>query len=226
MLLVIGGANDAEARAAVAHLGPGRAALLDATDLSRPGWRLLSRDPGGGQVVASGRVVAVTAIAGVVIRRLAVYPQELEHVHADDRAYVAAEMTAALAGWLSTATLPVLNRPCAGVLCGPGWRREQWLVAAARAGIPATSARRSTRASATTPATDARATQHLSVIGDAVIGTASAPAREHGLALARAARVSFLSAAFDDDGALVDASGLPRLTSEVIEAVARHVGMA
>ncbi|MES1206225.1 MAG: hypothetical protein ABUS79_09840 [Pseudomonadota bacterium] len=226
MLIVVGGANDAEARAAVAHLGPERAALLDANDLSRPGWRLLSRDPGGGQVVASGRVTPAPAIAGVVIRRLAVYPQELAHVHADDRAYVAAEMTATLAGWLSTATFPVLNRPGAGVLCGPGWRREQWLVAAAAAGIPAAGARRSTRAVAVGAASGTRTDQRLCVVGDAVIGTASPSTRERCLALARAARVSFLSVALDEHGAVVDASGLPPLTPEVVEAVARQVGLA
>jgi hypothetical protein len=222
MLLVVGGAHDAEARAAVDQLGGDRAALLDASDLSRPGWRLSPQTPRTGQIVASGRCMPVEAVKGVVVRRLAVHPQELAHVHEDDRAYVAAEMTALLAWWLSALAVPVLNRPAAGALCGPGWRPEQWRAFAARRGIPAVMIERT----CTLAPPPQRAAAEAVVVGGVVLGDVPPAFGETARALAQAAGLELMSVAFDAHGALLAASGLPRLTPAIVTAVAAHVELA
>jgi hypothetical protein len=222
MLIVVGGARDAEARAAVDQLGRDRAALLDAADMSRPGWRLSPHAPRSGRVVAAGRAVAVEAIEAVLVRRLAVHPQELTHVHADDRDYVAAEMTALLAWWLCALAVPVLNRPAAGALCGPAWRPEQWCVFAARNGVPAIVMERS--CSLALPPEPA--TAQAVVVGKRVLGDAPASVRQSARTLAKAAGLELMSAGFDAHGALVAASALPRLTPEIVGAIASEVGLA
>ena len=223
MLLIIGGSNDAEARSAVAQLnarpGPRRAALLDAIDLSRQGWRLLAKDPRGGSLVAEGKVLPVGDVTGVLVRRLAVYPEELQHVHEDDRAYVASEMTALLAWWLRVVPVPVLNRPAGGVLCGPARRPEQWRVAARALGFPATRLRREATRPPILPAIHAE----IVAVGEEIVGEASQAQTDCVLALSREANVALLCAGFDEFGALAVAHALPRLSVELVEAVERHV---
>jgi hypothetical protein len=225
MLLIIGGGNDAEARSAVAHLnarpGPRRAALLDAADLSSEGWRLLAKDPRGGSIVADGEVLPVCDVTGVLVRRLAVYPEELQHVHADDRAYVASEMTALLAWWLRVVPVPVLNRPAGGVLCGPGWRPEQFRVGARSLGFPVARLRRETIQLPILPAIHTE----IVAVGDEIIGEAPKAQENCVLALSREAEVALLYAGFDEFGALVLVHPLPRLSVEVVEAVERHVAL-
>ena len=51
------------------------------------------------------------------------------------RDYCAAEMTAFLSWWLSELRCPVINRPAAGCLAGPGWSVTAWRRAARRAGF-------------------------------------------------------------------------------------------
>jgi hypothetical protein len=223
MLLIVGGSNDAEARSAVAHLnrrpGPQRAALLDAADLSHPGWRLLAKDPHRGSIVAEGKVLPVSDLTGVLVRRLAVYPEELHHVHADDRAYVASEMTALLAWWLRVVPVPVLNRPASGMLCGPARRPEQWRVAARGLGFSVAPLRRE----ATRPPILPAIHTEIVAVGEEIVGEAPQAQADCVLALSRDANVALLYAGFDEFGALVIAHALPRLSVEVIEAVERHV---
>lgn len=223
MLLIVGGGNDTEARSAVAHLnarpGPQRAALLDAADLSRQGWRLLAKDPRGGSIVADGKVLPVSDLTGVLVRRLAVYPEELHHVHADDRAYVASEMTALLAWWLRVVAVPVLNRPAGGILCGPARRPEQWRIAARDLGFPVVRLRRESTRPPILPAIQTE----IVAVGEEIVGEAPQAQADCVLALSREANVALLYAGFDELGALVMAHPLPRLSVEVIEAVERHV---
>ncbi len=223
MLLIIGGSYDAEARSAVAHLnarpGPQRAALLDAADLSHQGWRLPAKDPYSGSIVAEGKVRPISDITGVLVRRLAVYAEELHHVHEDDRAYVASEMTALLAWWLRVVQVPVLNRPAGGILCGPARRPEQWRVAARDMGFPVVRLRREATRSPILPAIRAE----IVVVGDAIIGEAPRAQADCVLALSREANIALLYAGFDEFGALVTAHTLPRLSVELVEAVEHHV---
>lgn len=214
-----------EARAAVAAWGAGRACLLEARDLSRPGWSLIPGDAGGTLVVA-GRRIAARAVSGVLTRRFAVYPQELGHVVPEDRVYVAAEMTALLTWWLGALAAPVLNRPGGGALCGPGFRLEQWLARAAAIDIPVAPSSREVPGSsqgAEPPAAEAV------VIGETVLGAVSEPLAEHARKLARSVGVPLLWAGFDDagePGRLVAAHTMPLLTPPVVEAVARYIGLS
>jgi hypothetical protein len=222
MLLIVGGSNDAEARSAVAHLnarpGPRRAALLDAVDLSRQGWRLLTKNPRAGSIVADGKVMPVGDVTGVLVRRLAVYPEELQHVHPDDRAYVASEMTALLAWWLRVVPVPVLNRPAGGVLCGPARRPEQWRVAARDLGFPVARLRREAARPPIMPAIHTE----IVVVGEEIVGEAPQAQADCVLALSRDASVALLYAGFDEFGSLVMAHALPRLSVELVEAVERY----
>jgi len=225
MLLIIGGSNDAEARSAVAHLntrpGPQRAALLDATDLSHQGWRLLAKYPRVGSIVAEGKVLPISDVTGVLVRRLAVYPEELQHVHEDDRAYVASEMTALLAWWLRVVPVPVLNRPAGGVLCGPARRPEQWRVAARNLGFPVVRLRRE----ATRPPILPAIHTEIVAVGDEVVGNAPQAQVDCVLALSREANAALLYAGFDEVGALVTVHALPRLSVELVEALERYVAL-
>jgi hypothetical protein len=111
------------------------ACLLTCEDLSRPGWRHESAAPARSTAVLEGRVIPVESIGGVLTRLYAVTEDELPHIVPEERAYVAAEMTAFLLAWLSSLRCTVLNRPTPSSLCGPNWSAERWLSEGARAGL-------------------------------------------------------------------------------------------
>ena len=222
MLLVVGGAQDTELRAAIDRLGPGRAVLLSAADLSTPGWKLSPQNPDSGEVVASGAPLAVAAIGAVLVRRQAVYQQELTHVHPDDRAYAAAEMTALLAWWLRALKVPVLNRPSNSVLCGPAWREEQWRLFATRQGLAAASAARSSDLLTETSV----AAWSVSVVGPQAFGDAPHAQKAAAIRLADKAKTPLLRVRFDAGGAVMGADCFPPLTPDVIEAIAAWSGPA
>jgi hypothetical protein len=142
VLVVVASRFDSDARRFVEDW-PGDARLLTPSDLSVRGWRHV---PGAADntAVIGGRTVATIEIDGVLTRLPAVLERELGFIASGDRGYVAAEMTAWLAAWLSELPCPVLNRPSPVHLMGPSWSREQWLHVARRLGIPVVTARRST----------------------------------------------------------------------------------
>ena len=78
----------------------------------------------------------MAAITGVCSLMPCVLDSDLPSIRAEDRTYVAAEMTAFLCAWLSSLACPVFNRPTPCCLCGPPWGPERWLHAAVRAGLP------------------------------------------------------------------------------------------
>lgn len=224
MLLIIAGAHDAEARAAADWLGPEQAVVLDATDLSRPGWCLLAHEPGSGTIVAGGRELAVRRLQGILVRRLAVYPQELGHVHADDRDYVASEMTALLAWWLRVVPVPVLNRPGRAALCGPGWRHAEWRACARRLGFPVAHLPPVTVAGHV--AAEPKAATEIVLVGELLVGEAQPEMVKCLQALAAAANATMIQGVFDGSGALVTAHPLPPLTKELLAAVRQHARLA
>ena len=146
MLLIVAQRNDLAARSLAERWRSRGAALLTARDLSMPGWKFDLPAQGPSRLIAEGRPFSSNQIAGVLTRLSAVPATELDHVTAEDRAYVSSEMTAFLLAWLSSLPCPVLNRPTPSGLCGPGWRIEQWIHLAAGLGIPVKSVRRSTSA--------------------------------------------------------------------------------
>lgn len=112
------------------------ARLLTPEDVASPGWRFEVGSPEQSVTVVGGERLCASEITGVLTRLPAVYEAELRWIEPADRQYVAAEMTVFLIAWLSALPCPVLNRPAPTGLMGPGWRPEQWVQAAASAGLP------------------------------------------------------------------------------------------
>jgi hypothetical protein len=135
MIVVLASRRDREAHRLVGAWSAQDVRLLTPDDLSVPGWRVNSTDPGAGRLVVAGEVVDQANVSGVVTRLMTVTPDELIRIQEPDRVYAAREMTAFLAFWISTLTCPMLNPPGAVSLCGPGWRAERWLAFAATLGI-------------------------------------------------------------------------------------------
>jgi hypothetical protein len=193
VLVILASRGDETARELAARCAELEPALLTAGDLSSAGWEL--RIPGGaGAAVISGKRVPSSEIRGVLTRLPAVTEMELDHVVPGDRSYVAREMTAFLAAWLSSLECPVLNRPSPNCLLGPNWRPEQWLLLAARIGIPVVDWTRDTGPGP--DATPARDTTTVTVIEERCVGYAHPTLAAHARQLARAAGVELLAVHF------------------------------
>jgi hypothetical protein len=176
------------------------ARLLTSTDLTTPGWQATL--PGGaalrggsagsgGTAVIGGESVPSGDIAGVLVRIPAVDPGELRTIAAGDRTYCAAEMTAFLTWWLTELPGPVVNRPSAASLAGPGWSEAAWQVAAGRLGL-----RRATTRWCATGHAEREPGRVIAVVGDNCVGTADPALHDAALALARAAGVIALAVTF------------------------------
>jgi hypothetical protein len=187
MLVVLASARDATAQAIVAVWAPWGAALCTPADLSTRGWRHRVGAPEEAAAVIAGQIVPVARITGVLNRLPAVQPEELAYIAASDRDYVAAEMTAFLTAFVSALPCKVLDRPSAGALFSSTWRPEQWIRAAARAGVPVRPCQRSVRPDAPV---------ELAVIGDRVFGATEARLADWARSLARAGGVSLLGLGF------------------------------
>jgi hypothetical protein len=134
VILIIANRFDLAARALVEDWQAHDVRLMTCEDLSVAGWRhYLGGSAGDGQAMIGGCSVAAAEVTGVLTRLTYIWEQELVHIVAEDRRYVAAEMSAFLMSWLSALDCPVLNRPVPGCLSGPCWRPEQWAAAAIRA---------------------------------------------------------------------------------------------
>src|SRR5438552_16797680 len=118
MLLIVAQQNDLAAKSLAERWRFRGTALLTARDLSVPSWKFDMPVQGPSRLIADGGAFSSSDIAGVLTRLSAVPDIELEHVAAEDRSYVSAEMTAFLLAWLSSLECPVLNRPTPGGLCG------------------------------------------------------------------------------------------------------------
>lgn len=200
MILVLAHAGDTIARRLAAAWD---ARVITGRDLSTRGWRHFP--VGGGDDVlglADGPLPA-TAVRGVLTRIAAVAPADLGHITEEDREYVATEMSAFLLSFLRALRCPVLNRPTAGSLIGPGWTPLRWRAAASAAGLAI--------------AREGTAAIPVTVLGDRAFGpdALAAPAR----ALARRAGVELLGARFTADGQFVDADPWADLPDEAADAV-------
>lgn len=220
MLVVVASRHDRQARELVERWAGSGAGLLTCEDLSMQGWRYLQADPDGSVAVIGGELVAADEVTGVLTRLPYVPESELPRIAREDRAYVAAEMTAFLQCWLASLDCPVLNRPATTWISGPGWYQEQWVHVAARHGIPVRPVRRHAALAAdfredepATPVVTA------TVVGGRCLGAADDTLAAHGLRLARLARADLLAVRFAEtaDGPqLLDADPYPDVSPPVV----------
>ena len=131
MRLVLAHNHDVAARELADRWGDD-AVLLTPADLSAE--RLLLHLDAQGD--ARAEVASRPEVTSVLTRLGGVGPRIWSQVDAQDAAYAAAELDAFLRAWLGAWPGPVVNRPSTTCLNGPGWRREQWTVAAAAVGLP------------------------------------------------------------------------------------------
>lgn len=135
MLIVLASRFDADA-ASLVHRWRGQdARLLTCEDLSRCGWTWEPDAPSRGTLVLEGERVSLAAVHGAVSLLSGIGTGELPHIVAEDREYVASEISAFLLAWLSSLSCRVINRPTPFCLTGPRLHREQWLQHAARVGL-------------------------------------------------------------------------------------------
>ncbi len=229
MIVIVANRSDRIAAACASRWAREDVGVLTARDLSVAGWRQRPGQLDSGIAVIEGRLVPQREITGVLTLLPSVTKGELVHIAPADRAYVAAEMTAFLLFWLSGLRCPVLNRPTPMCLSGPGWRREQWVSAAAQAGIPVQPCHRhAVLGSAADQATTASTV--VTVAGHSVIGNADSALRAHALRLARFAGVELLAGHFSsrhEDARFVTASTFPDLSDDsVADAVLDHLRTA
>jgi hypothetical protein len=197
MFLIVAGERDEAARALASRGRDRGAVLVTARDLSTAGWRDAVGGHEPGAAVVQGRIVCARDVAGVLTRLAAVDGRELRHIVPADRDYVAQEMTAFLASWLSRLSCPILNRPTPACLSGPSWRRERWIHEAARLRIPVRAVHRSvTLGGAGGGRVGERGPVTITIVGDRWFGQAEEALAHAARRLATAAGVDLAAVHF------------------------------
>jgi hypothetical protein len=198
---------------------PHRLAHASITDLTRAGWRYESGRPDQASACAGGRVIPADHIAAVVCRITSVVPRDLPHVHRDDRAYVAAEITAFLRAWLAQFAGVRFNEPTWVSLAGPGWHPLQWTWLVSRIGIPV--APSSLSAGVTE---SERETLTATVVHDEVFGVTDPVLIDYSLRIARDVQSEVLAVTFvrDREWRFLSADPCPVLDSASAAALLRR----
>jgi hypothetical protein len=196
---------------------PRRVMLATIADLSRSGWRYEVGHPERLAACASGCVVRASEIAGVLCRIGAVMPNDLPHIHEDDRVYVAAEMNAFLHAWLMQYPGVRFNDPSWISLAGPSWHPLRWTWTLERLGIPVDLSRRTTG----DPTPMAVAT----IVGAHILGVHEPELVDYTRRVAWAVGSELLSVTFvcDDGWKFVSADPCPRIDAVVAGAVIERV---
>lgn len=182
------------------------ARLLTSADLASPGWLVSNQGEEPAVAVIGGELVRTDQIAGVLVRTPAIGSAELRVMVHGDRDYCAAEMTAFLTWWLTGLPVPVINRPTALSLAGPGWRPATWHIVAQRSGLRSAAPRwragrqRDHYAGARPfrhQPPDGMRTEVVTVVGHRPVGPVDALLARQAVALSRAADAEALAVAFD-----------------------------
>jgi hypothetical protein len=190
------------------------AKLMTPADLSCAGWRVYSDFPNSRSVI-QGLSHDSSEVHGVLVRWPNIVASELYQIIPSDREYVAAEMNAFMIYWLGTLRCPVLNRPTARSISGPGWYPEHWNHAAARAGLKVQPVRRISALDGSQHPGIPSSSIALSIVGDRVFGEATSELIAKARALAKIANVELVTFYFDStapDPKFVWADILPPLT--------------
>jgi hypothetical protein len=198
VIVVVASCTDAPAWGFARRYAAQGVYLLTPADLSHCGWYYRVGDIETSIAVIGGQRIAACDIRGVITRLPAVSEDDLEHIVALDRAYVAAEMQAFLFSWLTALRCPVLNRPAPSCLAGPAWRPAQWIRAAARLGLPVMTVveQASFARTLSTSGTSRPKCVTVTVVGQRIIGTVDPLLAQQARALATAAGVDLLAVRF------------------------------
>ena len=195
--LILASGADMVARRLVIRWASFGARLLVPRDFSERGWQYQLDAKGPSQLVAGERRFVSSQIGGVLVRLPRISANELRHIAAADREYVASEVTAFLAVWLSSLSCPVLNRPAPDCLFGSNWRPEQWVRLAAQAGLVVRPARRQVSATAVRSKTQKGDVVTLTVVANRCFGTADKKLKRRTCQLAKAGAADLLAVHFD-----------------------------
>jgi hypothetical protein len=163
--------------------------VLEPCGLSLPGWTHDPENPREDRLVVGGAVHPVGRLTAVITALDAVQPVDLPHVRAEDREFVASEMTAFLRSWLQVLACPVLDHPTALALSGAAGDRAVWSKAAAALSVADRQA---------TPMPSTR-TRTITVVAGKIVGPAPEPATAIALALAQSAKVTAARLTFADN---------------------------
>ena len=177
------------------QLLPRRLFHADIADLSSAGWQYVVGRPDLATAYASSHVLTADRITAVLCRISSVLPQDIQHVHADDRAFAAAEMNAFLRAWLAQFKGARCNEPNSTSLAGPAWHPMRWRWLAAQLGVPSVAA----SFSAPDDGVASRGLVTALVAGDQVIGTQDPTLVRHSLRIARAVHSALLAVRFVSD---------------------------
>lgn len=203
------------------------AVLMTCDDLSRPGWKDYPNAllPANGRATIAGRSMDFKDLEGVLVRLPYVCEEELGRIAAPDRGYVAEEMTAYLASWLSRLDCPLLNRPTPNCLAGPVWPAEKWVHLASHLGIPTRTVISDTRSPSSSSAWAEASLQTVTVVGEEAYGEAGSVQLRRATSLARAAGVELLAVEFAGSE-LVGVSLWPTMESKEVRAAALNLLLA
>ena len=225
MVILMASERDEQARALAARYARDGLRMLVPADLSRRGWRWRSADPHTGVAVINEEPLLPDDIDGVITRLPWVLRYDLPDIQAREQEYVATEINAFLLIWLVSLRCPLLNRPSAQCLSGPGWHPHRWVNKAHELGIRAQPVRQNVSLPARPGIAEAEPPDavNLTVVGAKVIGNAAAVLKRNALRLAAAANVQLLCVRFSTagrDAILLGASLWPDLSDpDVGEAV-------
>jgi hypothetical protein len=219
MIVILASRYDETAGRLAARWSAVDGCVLTCEDLSVGGWRYDPGRPLAGTAVVNGREVAPESIRGMLTRLPSISDVELTQIAPADRYYVAAEMTAFLACWLTTLPCPVLNRPAPGCLTGPILHAEQWAAAAAKLGMRV---RPPLARLGLSPCDDSQSVM-VTIVGDRCFGEVDAALLLRASQLARTTGVDLLGVQFsspEPDGVFVGVSTIPSAESpEVADAI-------
>jgi hypothetical protein len=225
MIVVVASRHDEIARRMTERWANRDCRLITPADLTVSGWRHHVHDPARTVAVASGKPLKITDVEAVINRLHWVCESELDEIAQDDRAYVAAEMSAFLLSWLTDIPCPVLNRPTAGCLTGPSWGEAQWTVAALQAGMKVKPLRCRFHRDMDIDVPEESGSIGVLVGRDRAFGCAESPLLLHAIRLAKLARVELLEVRFStrhSDATFVRALPCPNPEDPHFEAALAH----